>query len=278
MLQNSASAIQQKASGGDSHDINDNNSGGGTLGGLAGLTPQVTASQLPAESDIVWAPEDPNAPIAELEELWTQPLKTEWYVSYDEAISAARREGKPVLIWFTNSKSSPTCKQLSNEVFSVKQFEDWADEHVVRLRVDSFIQDDDEDRLARKHEYVENLKEQYKILGAPVVIMISPRKTVFGRYVGYKSGGADFYFGRLKHSYDIAMDDYGEWKESMEKRGYRMWHDNRGRAVFAKLVQYHKGQLLLVEPDGRRSRTSEKKLSPEDKRWIENEKAKRGVR
>lgn len=282
MIGNSATAMKQKAdkmrSNKDAHDINDSNSGGGALAGLAGITPQVNTSRLPAESDILWAPEDPNAPIEELEELWTQPLKTDWYISYDEALSAARREGKPVLIWFTDSKSSPTCKQLSNEVFSVKQFENWADENVVRLRIDSYVRDDNEDRLDRKIEYVKNLKERYKVLGSPVVLMLSPRGTVFGRYVGYKSGSADFYFGRLKQSHHVSMSDYGEWKESMEKRGYRVWHDNRGRTVFAKLLRYSNGQLLLVEPDGRKSRTTEKKLSPEDRQWLENEKAKRNQR
>lgn len=278
MLKNSASAMALKAQrlkdDGEANrfDVNEGNTGGGGIAGVGNVSPRVRASQLPDEDDIVWAPEDPNEPIQQLEELWQKPVKDSWYVSYDEAMTASRQSGKPVLIWFTHSGSSPLCKVLSAELFSTNLFEKWASEKVIRLRVDSAVYDDNEDLKARKIEYVKKLKKRYKILGAPVVLMVSPREAIFGRYVGYRSGDPGFYLGRLKNSYRVAMEDYGKWRDEMEEKGYRVWHDRRGRTVFAKLLRYSKGRLLLVEPDGTKSQTTESKLSRADRDWVKRKK------
>ncbi|SHJ33754.1 Thioredoxin-like [Rubritalea squalenifaciens DSM 18772] len=282
MLKNSATAINQKAddmrSKKESHDVNEANSGG-FLGDLNKVTPRVTADQLPDEDSIYYlSDEDPDAAPEALVETWENPVSNDWYESHSEAMKVARRSGSPVLIWFTNSKHSPTCKLLDREVFSTKVFKDWAEDKVVRLQVDSNVVEGDTAVRLRKKEYVKKLKERYNVLGAPVVVVLSPRDSVFGNYAGYKGGNAEFYFGRLRQAYRVAMQDYGKWKESMEKRGYRIWHDNRGRSVFAKLKRYHNGQLLLVDPDGNLSRTHERKLSVEDRQYIADEKAKRSSR
>ncbi|HCQ38603.1 MAG TPA: hypothetical protein DIV39_05570, partial [Verrucomicrobiales bacterium] len=57
--------------------------------------------------------------------------------------------------------------------------------------------------------------------------------------------------------------------------GYREWADQQGRKVFARLTRYKSGQLILVEPDGRKIRASESRLSDADRTWIAAERAKR---
>lgn len=248
--------------------------GGGLLAGLSDVNPQVNAHLLPAEDDIVWAEEDPNKPMA-LDEVWSKPTQSDWYVSYKKALNDSRKSGKPLLIWFTNSASSPTCKLLSNELFSTSQFKDWADENVILLRLDSNVQESDDHLRTQKREYIDGLKRRYKVLGAPVVQVLSPRGNSYGNYRGYRSGDPGFYFGRLKTAQVNAKNDYGRWRENLEKKGYRMWHDLRGRTLFAKLLRYSKGDVLLVEPDGTKSKTHESKLSSDDARWINEQKAKR---
>lgn len=270
-------AQQLKADGAeDNFNVNQGNSGGSASSGLLGMTARVNTGQLPNEADIVWAPEDPDQPIEQLEELWSKPIKDAWYDSYEEAMQTSRQSGRPVLIWFTNSASSPTCKLLSAELFSRSQFKSWADEKVIRLRVDANILDDNDDRRVRKEEYVNDLKKRYKVLGAPVVVLISPRGSVFGKYRGYKSGDPVYYLGRLKNAQRVATRDYGQWREEMEKKGYRVWHDRKGRSLFAKLLRYSKGRVLLIEPDGKKSQTVESRLSKEDRNWIQEQKASRG--
>jgi len=65
--------------------------------------------------------------------------------------------------------------------------------------------------------------------------------------------------------------------KKLEKQGYRRWHDKQDRTLVARLISYHKGEMIMVEPDGNRFRTKETSLSREDQDWIAAEKKKRGI-
>lgn len=270
MLANSAKSVENKIKSLGEEEGDQQSEG--TLKSLSDLKPQVSSSMaaLPSEEDIVWASEDPDAEMEELEDLWQNMPKDvdSWHVSYIKAMSEARQAGKPVLMWFTDSKRNVATKALQNEVFNHNKFKDWAEENVVLLRVDSFIMEEDSDLKERKREYVRDLKKRYKILGAPVVVILSPRGTSFGKYTGYKSGSGEFYFGRLRSGYRNAVEDYGRWQEEYERKGYRVWHDVRGRKVFAKPRALKNGEIYLITPDGKKSKTSLSKLSAEDQAWV----------
>ncbi len=258
------------------HAIDENSTATKGLSALRGGNVVARVGQLATrEEDIVWAPEDPDMPITELEGLVIDDENPEdsWFEDYGKAMKKARVEGKPVLIWFTRTKNSPLCKMLSAELFSQKDFDDWAYENVVRLRVDSNIQERDTGKRKDRERYVAEIKKRYRVLGQPVVLMISPRGTEFGKYRGYKSGSAEFYFGRLKNAQRTAQADHSSWQSEMEGKGYRTWHDARGRAVFAKVVRYRDGVVWLVEPDGKKSSTEVSKLSTVDRQYVERKLA-----
>nr|MCU0752760.1 thioredoxin family protein [Akkermansiaceae bacterium] len=117
-----------------------------------------------------------------------------WEQSESVAKRLAVREGKPILIWFTDSARSPMCKALSEELFKNPEFEQWASEKIIRLRVDANVVVDDPDlslgeketRLVELKRYVARMKKQYKVLGQPVMVMLNPAGEVIGRYRGYK--------------------------------------------------------------------------------------------
>lgn len=236
-----------------------------------------------AEEDIIFTdPDNPEASLPELSTLLaaTPKRRGPWEESETVAKKRAAREGKPLLIWFTDSARSPMCKALSQELFATPQFDEWATDRLVRLRIDANLNFDDEGlsmdeestRRADIKTYVTRLKKQYKILGHPYMVVLNPSGEVILRHAGYKRGDADYYWGLIKHAEAVSANAYKEWKAKMEKKGYREWHDRKGRTVFAKLTAYSKGKLSLIEPDGTRSRTDEKKLSKEDRAWIDEQK------
>lgn len=239
------------------------------------------------EEDIVFTdPDNPDATLPELSTILTESKsRGPWEESEAIAKQRSAREGKPLLIWFTDSARSPMCKALSQELFSTPDFEQWAAEKIIRLRVDANIEVDDPDlsmdeentRRADVKNYVTRLKKQYKILGQPTLLMLNPSGEVIGRYRGYKRGQADFTWGLIKHAEAVSAKAYQDWKARLEKKGYREWQDRKGRKVFAKLTGYAKGTLTLVEPDGTRSRTHERKLSDDDRAWIDEQKRLRGL-
>lgn len=245
--------------------------------------------ELPSDSDIVWSDETkPNADI-DFEKPFLKPekVKGDWEVSFNEARRQAQRSGKPVLMWFTDNgpQPSPICKVLSRELFSTEEFKDWAKEKVVSLRLDvsagkkgMLSSQNTNDSVIRKQEYIEGLKKQYKVMGLPTVVLLSPSGEVIEKFRGYKTGEPEFYWGRLKHTIAVSEREREIWKSKMEQKGYREWTGKNGVSLIAKLVRYSNGDMLLIEPDGNRVETKEDQLSFTDQLWITAEKQKRGLR
>ena len=237
------------------------------------------------ERDLMWTdPDNPEESMEGLEEVMAEGSRQgPWYLSYSEARRIAMRSGKPMLVWFTDTRFSPLCRSLDGEVFSVASFGEWASGELVRLRLDFNVTGagDGQGRSAmddkiRKENYLQSLKKRYKVLGFPTVMIITPDGRVVARYRGYKKSYFDFYLARLKNDTRKAVELHGEWREGMARRGYREWTDGRGRKLFAKLSRYREGELILVEPDGKRILARESKLSAEDRTWILRQKARAG--
>ncbi|MBN8457954.1 MAG: thioredoxin family protein [Verrucomicrobia bacterium] len=231
-------------------------------------------------------PDNPDKPLPELNDVMELGKAKSWENSDTIARARAAREGKPVLIWFTDSQSSPLCKALNQELFSSPKFEEWANEKLVRLKVDASFRARDKDlsideaqtlELDAKH-YREALKKRYKVLGHPTLIMLKPSGEVLARYAGYKRGTSETLWGQLKHSESVSTRAYQEWRAGLEKKGYRDWRDPKDRKIFAKLVSYQNGELVLIDPDGTRFRTSEAKLSDADQQWIAAQKQLGNIR
>jgi len=250
-------------------------SGGGAL---SGITP---------DEDIVWTdPDNPDEEIPELDALLAKPARGPWEESETVAKQRAIREGKSILIWFTDSNRSPTCKRLSGELFSTREFNDWAEDNLVRLRVDLFIRAttgnreyedsfDQMDEESKIGDYVERLKKRYKVLGCPTLVMLTPQGELIERYRGYKGGNHEFVWGQLKSAVAAGQKSHASWRKRLEKRGYRDWTGRRNNLrIFAKLLAYRDGDLLLVEPGGQRVKTNERRLSDGDRLWIEEGKRK----
>lgn len=258
-------------------------------------TPVIAGGNVPAkplplnvtpEEDIVYTdPDNPDAAIPELSTLLSSAKRGPWENSETIAKLRSVREGKPLLIWFTDSASSPMCKALTQELFSTNEFGNWATDKLVRLRVDANVKIDDpdldlgssEDRRVSVKNYGLELRKRYKIMGYPSLILLSPSGEVVGRYRGYKRGGADFLWGQIKHGEAVSTEAYKGWRAGLEKKGYREWQDRRGRKVFARLTSYSKGALTFIEPDGTRSRTREETLSDQDQAWIAEQKKLRNL-
>lgn len=261
---------------------------GGNTNAAGGITlPNMKGSfKATAEEDILYTdPDNPDAGIPELAAVLGNPNKGPWEESETKAKQRSMREGKPLLIWFTDSMRSPMCKAVQQELFSREEFSAWARENVVRLRVDTVVPEDKDsetigdqvDRRVRITNYTQELRKRYKIMGYPSFIVLSPNGEVVGRYRGYQRGEADLLWGKFKHADEVASRSYSGWKSGLEKKGYRVWADKRDRRIFAKLVSYSKGTLVLIEPDGSRAQTKESSLSDSDRAWIAEQKKLRGL-
>ena len=242
----------------------------------AGFTP---------EEDIVFTdPDNPDAGLPELAGVLTDPdlQRGPWERNIRVARKTSIREGKPLLIWFTDSRRSPRCRQLNDELLTDPEFQEWARDELVRMRVDEGEELDEEgldldEKQSLRVEftkYVRKLKKHYKVLGYPSLVVVDPQGRVVGHYRGYKKGQADLMWGRLRQAVVASDAATRTWLKQLESRGYREWEDRSGRTLIAKLLRYDDGKLHIVEPDGARSVIREDQLSAKDLRWIREQKAK----
>lgn len=241
----------------------------------------------PEEEIVFTDPDDPEASLPQLSGILNAPSirRGPWERSFTTAKRLAVREGKPILMWFTDSARSPRCEALKQELFTQPEFQEWATRHLIRLRIDRSEPLGDDLSLGQQEtlrvdlkNYVKRLKRQYHVLGTPSLVLLSPSGKVVGRYRGYEKGDAEFTWGQLKQAVAVAERSYKEWREELEGKGYRTWTDRRGREVFAKLTRYHDGKLTLVEPDGTRATADEAEFSLDDRRWIAEQKRLRSRR
>jgi|GEM_PF-3972770 len=232
------------------------------------------------EEQIAFTDPDTGELPPELGHLLAEDRSTEgpWGKSDTLTFRSAMRTDTPVLIWFTDSRSSPNCRALIEDLFNRGDFEEWAAETFVRLQVDQQIEGSKiENDAARKADYVKELKERYRVMGHPTLLVLTPSREVIARYRGYRRGQAEFRWGQLRQSAKLAAEAHAKYKKRMERKGFRTWTDPRGRTIFAKLLGYRDGELALVEPDGTRSRTKVRNLSPPDQDWVERWKRARGI-
>ena len=71
-----------------------------------------------------------------LSALSVKAQEVKWLDSFDEAIKESKNTGKPILANFTGSDWCGWCIRLDKEVFSKKEFQEWAKDNVVLLTVD----------------------------------------------------------------------------------------------------------------------------------------------
>ena len=116
------------------------------------------------------------------------PQTVRWFDSLSAAKAEAERTDRPILMNFTGSDWCPYCVKLEDEVFHQSEFEQWAANHVVLLKVD----------FPRKSELPadiknqnEQLRAQYRhhIKGFPTVLITEASGRVLGK-LGYLKGGA----------------------------------------------------------------------------------------
>jgi len=117
-----------------------------------------------------------------------------WLTDYDAALKQAAAEKKPVLIDFTGSDWCGWCIRLDKEVFSQKEFVDYAAANLVLLKLDFPHK---KELPAAEKAQNEKLAKKYKIEGFPTIIVLNPAGKQIGE-LGYEEGGAANWIASLE--------------------------------------------------------------------------------
>lgn len=117
-----------------------------------------------------------------------------WLTDFESARKAAAEKKLPILADFSGSDWCGWCMKLDREVFSQKEFKEFASDNLILFLAD----------FPRKKEQNEKLKAQnselmkkYSVQGFPTVLILDAEGKVLAG-TGYEEGGAAAYVAHLK--------------------------------------------------------------------------------
>jgi len=94
-----------------------------------------------------------------------------WHTDVNKAVTIAKKENKPMMMFFTGSDWCGWCIRLQNEVFKKPEFIDWAQKNVVLVELD----------FPRRTQLAAELKQQnsqmqqiFQVRGYPTVWFVNP--------------------------------------------------------------------------------------------------------
>ena len=118
----------------------------------------------------------------------------DWNANLEQAVALAKKENKAVLVNFTGSDWCIWCKRLNSEVFTQKEFEDYAKNNLVLVRLDfpRDIPQSNETKL-----YNNTLAQKYGIQGFPTILIMNSKGELVAK-TGYQPGGPAKYVDHIK--------------------------------------------------------------------------------
>lgn len=120
--------------------------------------------------------------------------KPGWLTNYDLAQKEAQAKQRMLLMDFTGSDWCGWCIMLDKEVFSKKEFKEYASKHLVLLELDF-------PRLKRMPPETaaqnERLLMKYRVQGFPTVVVFDSNGKPLGA-LGYEAGGPQVFIAHLE--------------------------------------------------------------------------------
>ncbi|MEO0416717.1 MAG: thioredoxin fold domain-containing protein, partial [Verrucomicrobiota bacterium] len=170
------------------------------------------------------------------------PQSAWWEVFPREAFARAQREQKLMLLLFTKI-TDPRCLNLSKEVFATKSFNEYVKKNLVICYLNYPNDPSDAPRS------MVDARRKFKSLGFPNVIIFNPNGEVERQIRGYTKGKPVTYFRKLEDACNPIIAEINEQKRSLERFGYRDWHNPEGKMIFAQFIK--RDDLMLTLRDVR---------------------------
>ena len=133
-----------------------------------------------------------------------------WTTDFKKAVKAAQKTGRYMLLDFSGSDWCGWCVRLEKEVFSKKEFQEYAEKNLVCIMLD-FPRMKRQSKVLKRQNQA--LLKKYGVRGFPTVLVLGPKGAVAGK-TGYRRGGPEEYVKHLKQMID---EHKAKVKEAKEK-------------------------------------------------------------
>jgi thioredoxin-related protein len=109
-----------------------------------------------------------------------------WKTDYKQALADAAKQNKRVLLDFTGSDWCPYCIQMDKEVLERPEFQKYASENLVLVKVDFPRKKQPSLPVISQNR---ELQKEYTIQGFPTYVLLNPSGKEINRQEGYMEGG-----------------------------------------------------------------------------------------
>ncbi len=235
-----------------------------------------------AEGEVYFTnPDDPEAEIAGITAAFENRRHGNgWLDNYGRAVKMARRESRPMIIWFHDSVTSPKSRILGTQLLETQEFSEWCRDRVVRVKLDAGASIDERTKGSSRYSMrsINGMASRLGISRKPGLAVISPNGKVTATIDGFDGflAGVEL---ELKAGVAEAEKEFEALKTKLASRGYRTWHAARGgKTLFARVQRFDEAKdvLYLREYGGRVSRTPLVRFSDEDVAYV-NEHLRSGA-
>ena len=132
--------------------------------------------------------------LAGLLTLYGENSNGEWLSDFEAAKKTAAEKKLPILADFSGSDWCGWCIKLDSEVFSKKEFKEFARDNLVLFVADFPRKVKQDDKIKKQNN---ELLSKYSVEGFPTVLLMDAGGNVIAR-TGYQKGGAAAYVEHLK--------------------------------------------------------------------------------
>lgn len=129
----------------------------------------------------------------------TLALAEGWMTDWEAAKAKAKAENKPILINFTGTDWCGWCIKIEKEVFSKKEFKDYAEKNLVLMEVDFPKKKEQSPELKKQNKA---LDKEFAIEGYPTVYLLDAEGKKISEEIGYREGGPEAYTKHLQELID----------------------------------------------------------------------------
>ena len=96
----------------------------------------------------------------------------QWMTNLDEAMKLSNKSGKPILVEFSGSDWCPPCKSLNKNVFTKKEFLNFAKKNLILVLMDFPRY---KAQTNKQKKYNNNIARKYGIRGFPTVLLLDSK-------------------------------------------------------------------------------------------------------
>lgn len=229
------------------------------------------------EDEIIWTdPDNLDESMAELNAVFEKKRQGNgWLNNYGQALKLSRRQGLPLIIWFHDSITSPKSKELGRTLLETKKFDEYCQDRVIRMKIDSGAAIDDTPGKSTRYSLssINRLASKYGIDRRPGIVVIAPHG---GKVTARINGMSDYLYdvhAEIEAGVEKAESEYRAHKKELKAKGYREWTERRGKAtIFAKLMRFDEknNYVYLKEPGGKVTKTRLESFSKEDISYLDS--------